>query len=88
MQEFKFLNKNELLNLWKGVNKNFGEIKRYEPIILDRKYGYLIWEFNIFNEITFVDINSLEYISMFASLNVNETNNCFNQLFETYSFKK
>lgn len=84
-----FKNADELREkLLLNFDKNYGEIKRFEPIKLDRKFGYLIWDFNGFNEITFVDENAEDYLSMFASINIRETDSCFKSIFERYKINE
>ena len=67
--------------------KSFGEIKAYCPIKLDRKEGYLVWDYQIVNEISFVTTNPDDFVSMFASVNIVDTKSCYNQITARYGNK-
>lgn len=73
--------------LSKNVNRHFGKIKDYEFTIFDGNDGYFIWDFNIVNEIVFVNTKTNDYISLFANVNEDKTEEIYLQLLKRYCHK-
>lgn len=71
-----------------GADKKYGEIKSFEPVLFDRKHGYIVWEFMGMHEITFIDAQTKETISLFVSIDLNDTKNCYYQLIKRYGKNK
>ena len=64
----------------KYVSKQFGAIHRTEAITINGDKGFLIWDYILFNEITFVISSTNQYISMFTSISDSKTEERFNEI--------
>ena len=64
----------------KYVSKQFGAIHRTEAITINGDKGFLIWDYILFNEITFVISSTNQYISMFTSISDSKTEEWFNEI--------
>ncbi|MGL5750939.1 MAG: hypothetical protein ACRCXT_10460 [Paraclostridium sp.] len=71
----------ELLNY---VSKQFGVIVDTQPVVINGDKGFLIWDYVLFNEITFVNSQTKDYTSMFTSWSDDKTKVKFNELVNRY----
>lgn len=70
------------------VGKNFGVIHRSEAITMNGVEGYLIWDYVIYNELTFVNGKTGEHTSLFTSFSDRETAQRFDEYVSKHSNKK
>lgn len=78
------LNSNGVKELVKSFSKSFGMIERVDPITINGKQGFLIWDYVLYNEITFVDEND-NHISMFTSISDSKTEAEFKRILRNNS---
>ncbi len=75
----------ELFDALENVkDKKYGEIIEWDEIIFDKKRGFLVWDRKIFNEITFVNAETSEYVSLYASANHEETWDNYEKILKVY----
>ena len=63
-----------------SIGKTFLIVKKGAPVVYKGEQGFLIWDYLLFNEITFVSSSTQNYISLFTSMDDNATENEFNRL--------
>ena len=76
----------ELLE-WIEKNKPFGFIHRTEPINYCGELGLLVWDYIIWNEITFVDQKTKFQQSLYSSFSDKNTEEKFNELVSRYGMQ-
>lgn len=70
----------EVVKLRKGP---YGIIHKGEPVMINGVSGFLIWDYIIWNEITFEDRDGNQY-SLFNSISDNATEKRWNELVERF----
>ena len=65
------------------MDKSYGFIHKRSPAVIDGKSGFLVWDYIVWNEITFEDDKGKMY-SFFTSVSDNETEQVWNELMEKY----
>lgn len=73
----------ELLK-WIASTKPFGIVHRTAPINYGGKVGLLVWDYVIWNELTFLDYEDKSKQSLFNSISDNETEARFNEIVSRY----
>lgn len=54
-------------NLIQKVEKTYGAVHKGVPAIMNGRTGFLIWDYIIFNELTFIDDESGNITSLFTT---------------------
>ena len=62
------------------VGKQFGMIHKSAPCVYNGENGFLVWDYVLYNEITFVNERSKAYQSLFTSWDDSKTEAEFNRL--------
>ena len=70
----------------KAVSKMHGFIHKRTDVEINGVKGFLVWDFILYNEITFDDINGNIY-SFFSSFSDKDTEREWNKLVDKYSIK-
>lgn len=79
------MNFNDLIN---HISKQFGVIVDNQPVRINGDDGFLVWDYILFNEITFVNSRTQQYTSMYTSFSDNKTRDKYNQLLSKFSPEK
>ncbi len=69
-------------------SRAFGFIHKQAPVEINGVKGLLIWDYILWNEITFQDMEQKNIISLFTGFNDVDTEDRWNELIEEYSIKK
>ena len=77
----------ELMEWLKNIDDGFGFIERREPIIYDGIPGALVWDYVIYNEITFVERETCKKHRLYSSISDKETSQRYNEYIEKYGVK-
>ncbi|RSK28817.1 hypothetical protein EJF36_19125 [Bacillus sp. HMF5848] len=72
----------DLKSILDYVGKQFGAIHKSAPCNYNGEKGFLVWDYVLFNEITFVNEKTKEYQSLFTSWSDSKTEEEFNRLLE------
>lgn len=64
--------------------KPYGIVHKRYPITYGGENGYLVWEYIIWNELTFENVITHEKMSLFNSISDTETEAKFNELVKLY----
>lgn len=64
--------------------KPYGIVHKRHPIIYNGQNGYLVWDYIIWNELTFENAHTHEKMSLFNSISDKETEERFNELVGLY----
>ena len=67
------------------ISKQFGVIVDTQPVRINGEDGFLVWDYILFNEITFVNSRTKQYTSMYTSFSDNQTRAKYNQLLSKFS---
>ncbi len=62
----------------------YGIVHKRHPITYGGQKGYLVWDYIIWNELTFENANTHEKISLFNSISDSETEEKFNEYVRIY----
>ena len=73
----------ELLE-WISKEKPFGIVHKTAPLNYGGELGILVWDYVIWNELTFVDHRTKSKQSLFNSFSDSDTEEKFNELVCTY----
>ncbi len=81
-----FLTKNPELtdSLIKKVKRTFGAVHKATPAVMNGNTGFLIWDYIVFNEITFLNDQTGTITSLFTSFSDEETDNRFDEFKSKY----
>lgn len=77
--------KMEFNDLVKYISKQFGVIVDAQPVRINGDDGFLVWDYILFNEITFVNSTTQQYTSMYTSFSDNQTRDKYNELLIKFS---
>ncbi|MFI3210689.1 MAG: hypothetical protein R3Y64_06530 [Peptostreptococcaceae bacterium] len=77
----------EFNDLAKLISKKFGIIEDNQPVIINGKKGFLVWDYIAFHEITFIDSESTEHVSMYRSFSKSKTKNKYDELLKQFFSK-
>lgn len=69
---------------WDAISKKFGVIVNTQPVTMNGEKGFLVWDYIIYNEITFVNSITKDYTSMFTSISDKKTKAKFEELVSKY----
>ncbi len=64
--------------------KPYGIVHKRHPITYNGQNGYLVWDYIIWNELTFENANTHEKMSLFNSISDSETEEKFNEYVRLY----
>ena len=73
----------ELIPAVKEVSKMYGIVDRRTPAKINNVLGYLVWDYIIYNEITFEDMNGNQF-SFFTSISDEKTEREWDRLVKKY----
>ena len=73
----------ELLK-WIADNKPFGIVHKTAPINYGGEIGLLVWDYIVWNELTFVDHATKSKQSLFNSFSDHKTSEKFNEIVSRY----
>lgn len=71
--------------LLEAKNLGFGKVEKYSLVNKDGKKGWLIWDYRLWNEISFVDFEQLKSESLFKNVSDSKTEKEFLRLARKYS---
>lgn len=74
----------EVISVVKLRNGPYGIIHKREFVMINGVSGILTWDYIIWNEITFEDMDSHQQYSLFNSMSDNETEKRWNELMERF----
>ena len=69
---------------WVAKEKPFGIVHDAHPIKLDGKSGLLVWDYIVWNELTFVDSDTKEKQSLFNNISDKKTREKFDEYVSKY----
>lgn len=73
-----------IVELVKTLCPTFGFIHRTEPIKYGEELGFLVWDYVLYNEITFISIDKKIVQRLFNSTSDKETEEEFNKLVKQF----
>lgn len=73
-----------IVELVKKLCPTFGFIHRTEPIKYGEELGFLVWDYVLYNEITFISIDKKIVQRLFNSTSDKETEEEFNKLVKQF----
>lgn len=73
-----------IVELVKELRPTFGFIHRTEPIKYGEELGFLVWDYILYNEITFISIDKKIVQRLFTSTSNKETEEKFNKLVKQF----
>ena len=73
-----------VVDIIKSVSKQFGFIEDSHPVNMNGRDGFIIWDYILYNEITFVDSADKSHTSLYTSFSDTKTRNKFNELVEKF----
>lgn len=84
--EFKIIleRTKDTVELIKTLCPTFGFIHKTEPIKYGEKLGFLVWDYILYNEITFISIDKKIIQRLFNSTSDKETEKEFNKLVKQF----
>lgn len=77
-----------LMEWLKTIDDGFGFIERREPIIYDGIPGALVWDYVIYNEITFVERETGKKHRLYTNIDDGETRLRYDEYLEKYGISK
>lgn len=69
---------------WIADKKPFGIVHKTAPVNYGGKVGLLVWDYIVWNELTFVDGETKEKQSLFNSISDDKTNAEFDRIVSRY----
>lgn len=69
---------------WIKEEKPFGFIEKTAPINFNGKNGLLVWDYVVWNELTFVDSETKTKTSLYTNISDKATKEQFDELVEKY----
>ncbi|MGL5983583.1 MAG: hypothetical protein ACRCZR_09680 [Cetobacterium sp.] len=73
-----------IVELVKELRPTFGFIHKTEPIKYGEELGFLVWDYILYNEITFISIDKKIVQRLFTSTSDKETEEKFNKLVKQF----
>ncbi len=70
------------------LSREYGFIHKQASVEINGVKGLLIWDYILWNEITFQDMEQKHIISLFTGFNDRDTEERWNELVEEYGIKK
>lgn len=86
IEDFKEIVKTitDINNFVKNLCITFGFIHKAEPIKYGEKFGFLVWDYILYNEITFISVDKEIIQRLFTSISDDVTENEFNVLVQKF----
>lgn len=78
----------ELIEWLKNIDDGFCFIERREPVIYDGIPGALVWDYAIYNEITFVEKETGKKHRLYTNIKDDETRQKYEEYIEKYGISK
>lgn len=72
---------NEVL---RNSTRTYGKIHKFTPAVMNGRKGFLIWDYILYNELTFLNQDTDKFISIFHSFSDEEMEERFNEFAKKY----
>lgn len=66
------------------ASRTYGAVHKAVPAVISEEKGFLIWDYILFNELTFLNSETKEITSLFTSFSDEEMENRFNEFAMKY----
>lgn len=61
------------------ASRTYGAVHKAVPVVINEEKGFLIWDYILFNELTFLNSETRELTSLFTSFSDEEMEKRFNE---------